>query len=83
MPRLLSQALRERVAVSDGDGPIWCAERPKIRLAGLAAREYDKTCNAHRPCWQANGLAARNRLDLRTGYATTVRIGLSVDELAA
>lgn len=24
--------------VWDGDGPIWCAEGPKIRLAGIAAR---------------------------------------------
>ena len=25
--------------VWDGDGPIWCAEGPKIRLAGIAARD--------------------------------------------
>ena len=28
-------------AVYDGDGPIWCAEGPRIRLAGIAAREMD------------------------------------------
>jgi endonuclease YncB( thermonuclease family) len=26
------------VRVWDGDGPIWCAEGPKVRLAGIAAR---------------------------------------------
>ena len=26
------------VAVWDGDGPIWCMEGPKIRIAGIAAR---------------------------------------------
>lgn len=26
-------------AVYDGDGPIWCAEGPHIRLSGIAARE--------------------------------------------
>lgn len=30
-------------AVWDGDGPIWCAEGPKVRLAGIAAREIDWT----------------------------------------
>ena len=30
--------------VWDGDGPIWCAEGPKVRLAGIAAREVDETC---------------------------------------
>lgn len=50
------------VAVWDGDGPIWCAEGPKIRLAGLAAREHDETCNSNQPCPQASGVAARNRL---------------------
>lgn len=25
------------VAVWDGDGPIWCKEGPKIRIAGIAA----------------------------------------------
>src|SRR5687767_12542809 len=37
-------------AVWDGDGPIWCAEGPKIRLAGIAAREIDGTCKKGHPC---------------------------------
>lgn len=28
--------------VWDGDGPIWCAEGPRIRLEGIAAREMDE-----------------------------------------
>lgn len=34
------------VAVWDGDGPIWCAEGPKIRLGSIAARELDGSCRA-------------------------------------
>jgi endonuclease YncB( thermonuclease family) len=29
--------------VWDGHGPIWCAEGPRIRLAGIAASEIDET----------------------------------------
>ena len=49
-------------AVWDGDGPIWCAEGPKIRLAGIAAREIDGTCRSGQPCPTASGLAARDAL---------------------
>jgi endonuclease YncB( thermonuclease family) len=54
-------------AVWDGDGPIWCAEGPKIRLAGIAARETDETCRVGQPCPQASGKAARNELVQRLG----------------
>lgn len=50
------------VRVWDGDGPIWCAEGPKIRLAGIASREIDETCRAAHPCPAASGPAARNAL---------------------
>ena len=50
------------VAVWDGDGPIWCAEGPKIRLAGIAAREIDGSCRPHHPCPSADGTAARTAL---------------------
>jgi endonuclease YncB( thermonuclease family) len=46
----------------DGDGPIWCAEGPKIRLAGIAAREIDGTCKVGHPCPQASGKAALDAL---------------------
>lgn len=38
------------VAVWDGDGPIWCEEGPRIRLAGIAAREMDGSCSSGHPC---------------------------------
>lgn len=50
------------VAVWDGDGPIWCAEGPKIRLAGIAAREIGGTCRKGHPCPRASGVAARDHL---------------------
>lgn len=50
------------VAVWDGDGPIWCAEGPKIRLAGVAAREIDGSCRPYHPCPRASGTAARDQL---------------------
>jgi endonuclease YncB( thermonuclease family) len=49
-------------AVWDGDGPIWCAEGPKVRLAGIAAREMDGTCNSNQPCPAASAIAARDQL---------------------
>lgn len=48
--------------VWDGDGPIWCAEGPKIRLAGIAAREIDGECRRGHPCPNASGPAARDAL---------------------
>ena len=50
------------VAVWDGDGPIWCAEGPRIRLAGIAAREIDGSCRSHHPCPAVSGPAARAAL---------------------
>jgi endonuclease YncB( thermonuclease family) len=49
-------------AVWDGDGPIWCAEGPRIRIAGVAAREIDGTCRANQPCPAVGGIDARDRL---------------------
>lgn len=49
-------------AVWDGDGPIWCAEGPKIRLAGIAAREIDGACKRGHPCPSASGIVARDGL---------------------
>ena len=50
------------VRVWDGDGPIWCAEGPKVRLAGIAAREMDGSCRPGHPCPSAPAVAARDRL---------------------
>ena len=49
-------------AVWDGDGPIWCAEGPRIRIAGVAAREMDGTCRSNQPCPPAGAVDARDRL---------------------
>jgi endonuclease YncB( thermonuclease family) len=44
--------------VHDGDGPIYCAEGPKIRLQALAAREADESCRPGHACPAASGAAA-------------------------
>lgn len=49
-------------AVWDGDGPIWCAEGPKVRIAGVAAREMDSSCRSNQPCPSVNAADARDRL---------------------
>ncbi len=49
-------------AVWDGDGPVWCAEGPRIRIAGVAARELDGSCSRNHPCPSASGTEARDRL---------------------
>jgi endonuclease YncB( thermonuclease family) len=49
-------------AVWDGDGPVWCAEGPRVRLAGSAAREIDNTCRPGHPCPDVSGEAARDEL---------------------
>jgi len=48
--------------VWDGDGPIWCAEGPKIRIAGVAAREIDGSCRQGQPCPPVSGTEARDLL---------------------
>jgi endonuclease YncB( thermonuclease family) len=50
------------VAVWDGDGPIWCAEGPRVRIAGIAAREMDGSCRPHQPCPRATAAEARDAL---------------------
>ena len=62
--------------VWDGDGPIWCAEGPRIRLAAIAAREIDGTCRRGQPCPSASGEAARDHLvQLLGGPRGTTRDG--------
>ena len=64
------------VAVWDGDGPIWCAEGPRIRLEGIAAGEMDETCRPGHPCPRASGRAARDHLVALLGGARgTLRTG--------
>ena len=61
--------------VWDGDGPVWCAEGPRLRLAGIAAREIDGSCREYQPCPRANAIAARDALVRLVGR----RIGSSED----
>ncbi|MDT9598544.1 thermonuclease family protein [Sphingosinicella rhizophila] len=55
--------------VWDGDGPVWCAEGSKIRLAGIAAREMDGTCSPGHPCPAASAIEARDYLVTLLGGA--------------
>lgn len=57
------------VRVWDGDGPIWCAEGPKIRLAGVAAREMNGRCGQGHPCPTAGAIEARDALVRLLGRA--------------
>lgn len=50
------------VWVWDGDGPLWCADGPRLRLAGIAAREMDGTCRPGQPCPATSAEAARDAL---------------------
>jgi endonuclease YncB( thermonuclease family) len=58
------------VRVWDGDGPVWCAEGPRIRLAGIAAREIDDSCRANQPCPDASAVEARDALVKLIGVPT-------------
>lgn len=72
--------------VWDGDGPIWCAEGPRIRLAGIAAREADGTCRSNQPCPHATAEQARDYLVSliggRIGSAPTGHILVRGERLA-
>ncbi|MBS1303486.1 hypothetical protein GZH79_14410 [Loktanella sp. SALINAS62] len=58
--------------VWDGDGPIWCAEGPRIRLSGIAARELDGSCTPDHPCPNATAEDARAALVALLGVPTGV-----------
>lgn len=56
--------------VWDGDGPVWCAEGPRLRIAGIAAREHDGTCRSNQPCPSATAEASRDALVRLIGRPT-------------
>lgn len=58
------------IAVWDGDGPIWCAEGPRVRVAGIAAREVDGSCRRHHPCPPAAAEDAKGALANLVGTIT-------------
>lgn len=55
--------------VWDGDGPIWCEEGPRVRLAGIAAREIGGTCNQGHPCPSTGAIVSRDALVALLGTA--------------
>ncbi|WP_152435606.1 thermonuclease family protein [Erythrobacter sp. THAF29] len=59
-------------AVWDGDGPVWCAEGPRVRLSGIAAREMDGSCRSRHPCPAAGAIEARDALVRLVGVARGV-----------
>lgn len=58
------------IAVWDGDGPIWCEEGQKIRIASISAREIDNTCRPGHACPDASGIQARDTLVRLLGRPT-------------
>lgn len=42
------------ILLADGDGPVWCKEGPRVRIAGIAARERDGSCRPGQPCPSAS-----------------------------
>ena len=62
--------------VWDGDGPVWCAEGPHVRISGIAARETDGSCRSNQPCPAASAEQARDALvDLLGGARGTAPTG--------
>ena len=56
--------------IHDADGPLWCANGAKVRVAGVNAREVDGSCRRGAPCptmrhQQANPIAERLTLGKR------------------
>jgi len=56
--------------VWDGDGPVWCAEGPRIRLSGIAAPEIDGSCRKGQPCPDGDAHDVRDALVDLLGTAT-------------
>jgi len=54
----------------DGDGPIWCQEGSRVRLAGIAVRERDGSCSPGHPCPGADATTARDHLGGLLGRVT-------------
>lgn len=58
--------------VWDGDGPVWCAEGPRLRIAGIATREIDGSCKVGHPCPKSDPIASRDALVSLLGERTGV-----------
>ena len=80
-----SRFLCTTVRVHDGDGPIWCKEGPRIRLAGIAARELNESCRSNQPCPDASGAVAQRALE-RLVHGKTLecqQVGTSYNRVVA
>jgi endonuclease YncB( thermonuclease family) len=73
------------VKVHDGDGPIWCSEGERIRLAGIAARELDESCRSNQPCPTASGASAQKLLENMVLHKRLIceRVGSSYNRTVA
>ncbi|MDP5279935.1 hypothetical protein Q9Q95_13450 [Sphingomonas sp. DG1-23] len=58
--------------VHDGDGPIWCAEGPKVRIAGVQAPDFESA----EPCRQKSAGYVCN--DVRARASQRVVSGLAL-----
>ncbi|MEN2747117.1 hypothetical protein [Sphingomonas sp. T9W2] len=49
------------VRVHDGDGPLWCREGPKVRIAGVQSPDFASAapCRARRPGYTCSDVKAR------------------------
>ena len=54
------------VKVHDGDGPIWCANGIKVRVAGVQAPDYEDTtpCREHRAEYTCSDAEADRSRDI-------------------
>jgi endonuclease YncB( thermonuclease family) len=67
--------------VHDGDGPLWCAEGPKVRIAGVQAPDFRSAepCRKRRAGYVCSDRAAR--ASQRTVSALVLRRRLSCQAL--
>ncbi len=67
--------------VHDGDGPLWCAEGPKVRIAGVQAPDFESAepCRQRRAGYVCSD--ARARASQRTVSALVLRRRLTCQAL--
>ncbi len=67
--------------VHDGDGPLWCAEGPKVRIAGIQAPDFESAqpCRAGRAGYVCSD--TRARASQRTVSALVLRRRLTCQAL--
>ena len=58
--------------VWDGDGPVWCAEGPRLRLIWDSRPELDGSCSPGHPCPDSDPIVSRDALVNLLGTKTGV-----------